>query len=194
MAKTKSDKQSKQKRDKSVLNGTIVPHKKPQKSPYKPVETPQSLLSQAIDFLYASEPNRALPLAQQALDLLRSSSVPALEESPVLNLIAEINLELGDIDAARQSFLTAASLEPTGSKEELLGGGAEKFLWLAQLSEEGGRESVGWFEKGISVLKRAIDGLQQSVGPETASLLKEKKLKLANALCGVVEVYMTDLS
>ncbi|KAI9722375.1 MAG: hypothetical protein M1812_001847 [Candelaria pacifica] len=213
MGKTKSDRQSTTKGDKSVLNGTIVAHQRSHKGQVKPAENPAIYLMQAIDLFHASEPDKALPFAQQALDLLHSTNTSALEESPVLNLIGEINLELGDIGSARQSFLTAASLEPTGSKEEFLGGGAEHFLWLAQLCEEGGRESVEWFQKGISVWRREIGELERLAGPdgaslsdkkkgklaklpepEVAKLLEEKKTKLANALCGTVEVYMTDLS
>ncbi|KAI9698945.1 MAG: hypothetical protein M1836_003134 [Candelina mexicana] len=194
MAKTRTDKQSKKKHDKSVLNGTIVPHKRPHKVHNEPVEIPEILLMQAIDLFHASEPDRALPLAQRALDLLHSSGVSTLEESPVLCLIGEINLELGDIDSARQSFLAAASLKSSGTKEELLGGGAEKFLWLAQICEGGGRESVEWFQKGASALRMEIGKLERSTGSTTARLLEERKAKLADALCGVVEVYMTDLS
>ncbi|KAI9763397.1 MAG: hypothetical protein M1835_007821, partial [Candelina submexicana] len=194
MAKTRTDKQSKKKQDKSVLNGTIVPHKTPHKVHKEVLEIPEIHLMQAIDLFHASEPDRALPLAQRALDLLHSSSVSTLEESPVLCLIGEINLDLGDIDSARQSFLAAASLESTGTEEELLGGGAEKFLWLAQICEGGGRESVEWFQKGASVLRMEIGKLERSTESTTARLLDERKAKLADALCGVVEVYMTDLS
>jgi hypothetical protein len=67
-------------------------------------------------------------------------------------------------------------------------------LWLAQLSEEGGADSVRWFEKGIAVLRRDIQSLEQCGSVDDAAIAKEQKQKLANALCGVVEIYMTDLS
>lgn len=95
-------------------------------------------------------------------------------------------------------------LDATGSIPESQGGGAEKFLWLAQLCEEGGRESVEWFEHGCDALRRQIASLEELIsessstsdGAETEAKVKavEKKRKLAEALCGIVEIYMTDLS
>ena len=77
----------------------------------------------------------------------------------------------------------------------------EKFLWLAQLSEEGGEESVRWFERGVEVLRREIGDLEERLGgvkgvgrEEIEEALEEKRRKIAGALCGIVEVYMTDLS
>ena len=109
--------------------------------------------------------------------------------------MAEIYVELGDIDAAREFFLRAVELDPEGEVPETLGGGAEKFLWLAQLCEDGGVESVQWFTRGATVLRREIGGLEADVtGPDSQLTAQEKRRKLANALCGAVEVYMTDLS
>lgn len=104
-------------------------------------------------------------------------------------------MELGDINAARENFTLATALDPEGEISETQGGGAEKFLWLAQLCEEGGMESVGWFEKGAVALRREIGELEgQKTTPQIEQALEEKKIKLANALCAVVEVYMTELS
>ncbi|KAJ8110052.1 hypothetical protein ONZ43_g5979 [Nemania bipapillata] len=80
-----------------------------------------------------------------------------------------------------------------------MGGGAEKFLSLAQLSEEGGKDSVGWFEKGAAALKARIQALESAKekgksGDEQTMLLEELRKKLAMTLCSVAEVYMTDLS
>jgi hypothetical protein len=85
-------------------------------------------------------------------------------------------------------------IDPDGGISESKGGGAEKFLWLAQLSEEGGADSVRWFEKGVATLRRDIQSLEQSASADDAAIAKEQKQKLAHALCGLVEIYMTDLS
>jgi hypothetical protein len=106
--------------------------------------------------------------------------------------LGEINVELGEAETAREYFLRAVALDPAGEVPESEGGGAEKFLWLAQLCEEGGRESVGWFEKGAVALRRELGMLEGRKGVEGE--VEEKKRKLADALCGVAEVYMTDLS
>lgn len=172
-------------RNAAVLHGT----RDQRPSSFKPRPTPASLLAQATTFLHTSQPDDALPLALRALALSQPDpSSPTPKALPALNLLAEINLELGDADEARTYFLQAASLDPDGTTPEADGGGAEKFLWLAQLSEEGGHDSVHWFEKGAEILRRDTSTLLDE------SLLLEKRKKLAGALCGIIELYMTDLS
>ncbi|GIJ81858.1 hypothetical protein Asppvi_000361 [Aspergillus pseudoviridinutans] len=154
-------------------------------------EDPATLLEQAVVLLQTGQADAALAAAQQAF-----SSAPANSPSQLsaLNTIGEIYVELGDINAARECFLRAVELDPNGTIPEPDGGGAEKFLWLAQLSEAGGKDSVQWFEKGVSALRTIIQQLEEKQDPQAAAELAEKKKKMANALCGVAEIYMTDLS
>ncbi len=98
------------------------------------------------------------------------------------------------------------TLDPDGAI-----GDADKFLWLAQLSEHGGRDSVEWFSRGATVLRREIAGMgakaaqgerdrkegkppSQSQAAQLQAQEDEKRKNLAGALCGIIEVYMTDLS
>ncbi|KAF2431119.1 hypothetical protein EJ08DRAFT_199488 [Tothia fuscella] len=158
--------------------------------------SPDQLLTQATAYLHTSEPEQALQSATKALKILRHKSESA-RQLPALNLLGEINVELGDIDAARGYFKQAATIDEDGSIAENQGGGAEKFLWLAQLSEEGGLDSVKWFNKGADVLRSQIRILLEREDDEdetTEEALQEKRMKLANALCSIAEVYMTDLS
>ena len=163
---------------------------------------PSTLLAQATSLLHTSQPASAAPLALRALNALRQPSPlhSPTASLPALNLLGEIHIELGEPDTARAYFLEAISLDPEGLIPESEGsGGAEKFLWLAQLSEEGGEESVRWYEKGVGLLKRDVFVLEEAqkgkIKKEGVTLLlEEKRRKLAAALCGVVEVYMTDLS
>lgn len=156
---------------------------------------PQELIIEANTFLNHGDPEAALPLALRALNLTKAKL--SLESSPAaflpaLNLLAEANVDLGETDAARNYFLQAVDLDPEGKIADEAGGGAEKFLWLAQLCEEGGEESVRWFERGAAVLRKDIATEEKPSGnPER---LEEKKKKLAGVLCGIIEVYMTDLS
>ncbi|KAL8717910.1 MAG: hypothetical protein Q9225_004903 [Loekoesia sp. 1 TL-2023] len=167
----------------------VLPGKPASKQSRKPQESPQDLLAKASAFLQTSQAEEALSLALRALNQLKSDNGHSTSEAlPALNLVAEINLELGDADNARAYFLQAASLDPDGSIPEPHGGGVEKFFWLAQLSEEGGQDSVSWFEKGIVALRAEI---ALTFDP-TMKAARQKKL--AAALCGVVEIYMTDLS
>ncbi len=154
-----------------------------------------ALLTQAEQCLREGRPDDALPIAKRALACLQPAGRELATTSlPVLNLLAEINLELGDGEAARDIFLQAVDLDPEGSIPERQGGGAEKFLWLAQLSQDGGHDSVEWFEKGAEVLKREITAQMKGGDGEPDDAVKATMKKLASALCGIVEIYMTDLS
>lgn len=169
--------------------------------------TPTELLNEATAFLHTGDPEAALPLALRALVLSQvqphinsathisadpNPAAPARESLPALKLLAEINLELGDAETARDYFLQAVDIDPEGEVGEDEGGGAEKFLWLAQLCEEGGEESVRWFERGADVLRREIAIAEEENKDRKG--LDEMKKRLAGALCGIIEVYMTDLS
>jgi len=180
----------------SLLHSTQVPRRsKPQASP-----SPTVLLAEASNHLIQSNPDLALPLAQRALSLLQPpSTAPTAAALPALNLLAQINLEVGDADAAREFFVQSAALDPEGRIPEASGGGVEKFLWLAQLSEEGGRESVEWFERGCAVLRQEISALESSLNAKKGDVavtkeVEERRRKLSGALCGIVEIWMTDLS
>ncbi|GAD99372.1 TPR domain protein [Paecilomyces variotii No. 5] len=187
MGKTKpSNKKSPKSREKSVLSAGASLQSKQNIN-----EDPATLLDQATVLLQTGHAEAALPLVERALNLVPADSPNALS---ALNLIAEVNVELGEIDTARQYFQRAVDIDPEGKIPESQGGGAEKFLWLAQLSEEGGKDSVRWYERGVSALRQIIQSLEQSGKAEDLALAEEKKLKLANALCAVVEIYMTDLS
>lgn len=179
--------------------------KPPRHRKSKPPPSPSALIAEASALVVSSSPSEALPLALRAESLIRSSSsTPNHVLLPALNLLAQIQLDLGDGDVARDYFLKAVELDPEGEIAESEGGGAEKFLWLAQLSEEGGRESVEWFERGCDVLRKHINFLEKEIlelrsadkerDTQVDADLQEKKRRLAEALCGIVEIYMTDLS
>lgn len=163
------------------------------------------MLAKAEELLREVRAEDALPVALRALDTLRgaagenNTTTAAL---PALNALAEIYLEVGDAAAARDYFLQAVTLDPDGQIPATQGGGADKFLWLAQLSDEGGRDSVRWFERGAAILRRELtdDGppsksqQQQPQHQQQEQEEEETRTKLAGALCGMIEVCMTDLS
>ena len=152
---------------------------------------PSALLDQATILLQTGRVDEALATAQEALDLAAGNASAQLQ---AVNLLGEINVELGEIDTAREYFLGAVQQDPNGSIPEAEGGGAEKFLWLAQLSEQGGADSVQWFEKGVSALRQNLQQMEGKTSAEDIANATEKKTKMANALCAVAETYMTDLS
>ncbi|KAL9090691.1 MAG: hypothetical protein Q9165_005179 [Trypethelium subeluteriae] len=168
--------------------------RKKQKS-QKRQQDPAELYAQALSLLQTGQPAEALSIAQKLLKVVTPTPTFTLASLPALSLLGEISIEVGDAEQSRTYFTEAAKLDPEGQIKEDEGGGAEKFLWLAQLCEEGGKQSVKWFEKGASVLRQDVAELEDAATDETAQMiLEEKKRRLANVLCGVTEVYMTDLS
>ena len=161
-------------------------------------ETSEQLYEAALTLVEQAQPEDALKKAKKLWSQVQNGGTS--QALPALNLLGEISIELGAVDSAREYFKQAADLDPNGTVSEAMGGGAEKFMWLAQLSEEGGKESVQWFEKGVAALQVEIAALEAAgsttaLDEETLLLMRvEKKRRLANALCSIVEVYMTDLS
>lgn len=162
-------------------------------------EHAQALLDQATGKLQTGDAEQALEVTIKLQRLIPPDA--PIYHLPVQELLGNIHIELGNPDAAREAFTAAAVLDPDAELPEEAGGGADKFLWLAQLNEEGGQESLHWFNKGITVLRREIgagtpgqphDRLVAHEDEE--ELLSIKRRKLADALCGAAEVYMTDCS
>ncbi|KAI8629257.1 hypothetical protein F5Y19DRAFT_95041 [Xylariaceae sp. FL1651] len=158
--------------------------------------TPQVLVKAAEFQLQEGNVQDAATLAEKALEESSAGSDNALS---ALNLLGQVSLELGDFETARAYLLRAVAIDEDGAKDESVGGGPDKFLCLAQLSEEGGKDSVHWFEKGAAALKKQIQALESAQdkgkrSDEQDALREELRRKLAMTLCSVAEVYMTDLS
>jgi len=151
------------------------------------------LLREATAKVQAGDHESATKLAERVLE---TTGKDGDFELAALNLLGLAYIEMGDVDLARPKLLRAVEIDADGSMDESVGGGAEKFLWLAQISEEGGRDSVNWYEKGAAVLRRQIQSLseKQKRTEVDDAALEEKRQGLAGVLCAVAEVYMTDLS
>ena len=168
----------------------LPPGKRSSKAPsnFPTEQSPESLVSTATDHLRVEcSPAAALGVVNRALEQ-NPNFLPAIE------LVGEIYLEWGEIGQARSWFEKAVALDPQGAHEDLGGSGPEKFLWLAQLCESGGKEAVGWYERGVRVLRTWINDVE-NIGGMTAEILESRglKRKLCSALCGMAEIYMTDL-
>ncbi|RDA94125.1 hypothetical protein CP533_6623 [Ophiocordyceps camponoti-saundersi (nom. inval.)] len=152
-----------------------------------------SMLTDAETQFAAGNVDEAIELASRAL----GATGPGGDfELRALNLLGMLHLENGEEDEARAYLERAVALDEEGMADEKVGGGPEKFLFLAQLSEEGGKDSVRWFERGASVLRRRMQDLSD-VARRTSKQdaeLEEKQQQLGGVLCAVAEVYMTDLS
>ncbi len=158
---------------------------------------PRQLLSDATLKLQQGDAEAASKIAKTALEHVGADGRYA---GACSSLLGQIHVELGDIDEARRYFLQAVEADEDDTLPDETSGGPEKFLWLAQLSEDGGQDSVTWYERGAAALRKQIQTLTDGLAnlPQTRDLqeavISEKKRKLADALCAVVEVYMTDLS
>lgn len=211
MAKTKAKSQARHGKEKNILHSTTSPLVKSPKY-QKSKRSIEDLLSEAASLLEQSQPDLALPLAEEALRRLEDERQQqkqddnpadseidtflkdAAEGKPTLpialSLEGEIQLAVGAVESARTSFHRATVIDPDGALIS-----AEPWLWLAQLSEGGGQESISYFSKATEVLRNEIDVLEDvSDDDQVAEVLTEKRSKLADALAAMTEVYMTDLS
>ncbi|KAK5987400.1 putative assembly chaperone of rpl4 [Cladobotryum mycophilum] len=156
-------------------------------------QNPSALLTDAETQYEVGNIDEALELASRALEVTGKGGDFELK---ALNTLGIFSLEAGDVEEAKDYFERAVKLDEDGFLDEKVGGGPEKFLFLAQLSEEGGQDSVGWFERGASALRNQIQTLTGVANktPEQQATLEEAQNKLGGVLCAVAEVYMTDLS
>ena len=157
----------------------------------KEPETPEQVYSKASDLFLQLQIDRALPIARRALDqFLEAYPHNPRASYPALLLLGQIYLALGDVGLSREHYLKATEVDPDGSET-----GAAPFLWIAQLSEVGGEESIRWFEKACTILRRALRELEEQRGIEEAEdAIMEIRRQLGETLCSMTEVYMTDLS
>ncbi len=165
------------------VDGTTTAMKEP--------ETPEQVYSRASDLFLQLQIDKALPIAQKALDIfLKAYPNNPRASYPALLLLGQIYLALGDVDLSRDHYLKATEVDPDGTET-----GAAPFLWSAQLSEVGGEESIRWFEKACTILRRALRDLEEQPGnEEVENSIIETRRQLGETLCSMTEVYMTDLS
>lgn len=159
----------------------------------KDTPSPGKFLDDAETLLNVGKVDEAVTMAENALE----ATGPGGDfELRALNFLGIVSIEAGDIDEAKSYFEKAVKLDADGSMDEKIGGGPEKFLFLAELSEEGGQDSVTWFERGAGALRNQIQTLADITTKTTDQQLslEEKQEKLGGVLCAVAEVYMTDLS
>lgn len=130
------------------------------------------LLAQAQEFLerFPPEPDKAQELYERALEL-EPNNAQVLDEFGAF--LCDVS---GDVDRARQLLGKSRDMFPEN--------GAEKYLYLAQISE--GTEALQNTKKGIRLLE---DTMSSSTGEERP----KKRQKVATAYAAIAELYMTDL-
>lgn len=148
-----------------------------------------TILAKGREFLDNSEAPQCVELIvpilqqQESLDGFES----ARSNNELLELIqmgGEALLELGNPQDAYQLLEKAVQFDTNGER-----GGSEKFLWMGQLA--GDRPGLQYYEKGIEILKRQInDAGRHRLNTDD---VRFKRKKISDALCGMVEIWMTDL-
>ena len=159
----------------------------------KPGSNVAAILDDAETQLAVGNIEAAINLAEQALENTGPKGDFALR---ALNQLGAYRVENGDIEEAWDVLLKATRLDEDGMVDEKVGGGPDKFLLLAQISEAGGKDSVDWFIRGAEALRVQLAKLSEittRTSEQEFSYL-EKQQKLGATLCSVAEVYMTDLS
>jgi tetratricopeptide (TPR) repeat protein len=140
-----------------------------------------SLCSRSRTALEEGELTTARELASRACEILPKDS-PNVHP---IELLGEINIELGEPEQARECFLEAVRRREDVAGGKLEAGEEGKFLWLGQLSSE--EEAEKWYNLGADTLIRFIES--------TTDDEKRKPIhdKICEVYCSLIELYLTDL-
>jgi len=95
----------------------------------------------------------------------------------VLEQTGFVQVELGNLWAAKEHYLKAVELQPES--------GFEKYMCLGQLSGE--MDAIQCFQRGVELMEKQKKTL--GLGSDEAKILSNK---IAAALCSMTEIYLTD--
>jgi tetratricopeptide (TPR) repeat protein len=126
------------------------------------------LLAKVDEYLDAFQPDLALNFCKKALDMEPNNPI-------VLQSIASVYIELGEINKAEEHLQKAIQIEP--------GSGYEKFLALGQIS--GAQTALNLYKRGAKIFQS-----ENSVYDLTQNEIQHK---LASILCSQAELFLTDL-
>ncbi|KAI5481447.1 TPR domain containing protein [Pseudohyphozyma bogoriensis] len=155
--------------------------------------TPEELLHQAAAFIASQEYDAAKAVSAQAYERAVAAEDARLVTDS-LEILGTVELELGELDAAREHFIMSvqhAAALPNPSPAP--------HLYLAQLSTP--EESLVHFANALAILQAKINviekaklGLDGGAGSE-ADIEEEGELRrsASRALVGMTELYLTDL-
>ncbi|CCG82187.1 TPR domain protein [Taphrina deformans PYCC 5710] len=103
--------------------------------------------------------------------------------APAYELLGEVFAEQEQQPNARVAFTKAIELD-AGSLDATTG--FEKYLWMGQLCETGGEQSIAYYRTGVKRLIAAIAATTEADQPPM-------RARLASAYSAMAELYMTDL-
>ncbi|KAI8977155.1 hypothetical protein BDF20DRAFT_821516 [Mycotypha africana] len=106
----------------------------------------------------------------------------ALELEPknatVLEMMGQVELELGYYESARKHLLESIQLEPNA--------GYSKYMYLGQMSVA--KDAIEAFQKGVDLMV-----IERNKLPADSEDSKVIASKISSALCSMTELYLTDL-
>lgn len=123
--------------------------------------------------LVKDETSEALILAKKAAD--KSPK----EDGRAFELLGEVYAELADVKKARSAFKEAVSRSKNITNDQ----GYEKYLWLAQINDNGSK-ALKLYQKGVTILERLLIDKGEDA---------DLKKKIQGAYCSIAELFMTDL-
>lgn len=125
---------------------------------------------------------------QLALDEALQQYRYALQLEPdnivALDGVADMCMQLGDVNSAREALERSVKLSPEGS--------AGRYMNLGQMGE--GQDALRWFERGVHWLRAERSAVEHASGSrkELQEQWVASSHALALALCSVAEIYLTD--
>jgi len=144
-------------------------------------KTISSLMSRSRAALEEGDLQTAHDLAFRTCSLLPNDS-PNVHP---LELLGEIQIELGEFERARECFLEAVRRREGVAAETFELGEEGKFLWLGQLSTE--EDAEKWYLKGVEMLQHILERTREE---EHRRRIREK---VCDVYCSIVELFLTDL-
>ena len=129
------------------------------------------ILDKAEEYIDQFQFPMAQKFCERALEI-DGDNVRALETS------ASLLLEMGNMDAARQCFGRAISVQPDS--------GHEKYMCMGQLLT--GMDAIKCFQKGIELMQKLLAESENAAAEKPDVDTKD----IARAYCNVAEIYLTD--
>ncbi|KAL4074886.1 hypothetical protein V8B97DRAFT_1868111 [Scleroderma yunnanense] len=168
--------------------GRARPKKQRSAQPQAPSSNPAiaSLLEKAQDLIIQCD----YPLARKFIErvLLREDGTVS-EKNQAREMMGVVLLELGEVDAAKEMFLTLVPPHPSAPSPPP----PSAYLYLAQLSDDDPHAALSHYQTAIDALQSQLKGKLISVGTNTTDRDdddNESKSNIIRAYLGMVEIWM----
>jgi len=121
---------------------------------------------------------------EEAIVMLVNANNQYPNDTHFIDIYADISLQLGDIDKAKELLLKSIELDPNN--------GASKFMNLGQIT--GGMESVQCYQKGIEIVNNEKNLFLSLNNQNTENYDEIRNFNniIISGLCSIAEIYMTD--